>query len=88
MPPSRPGGLHYVPGSVEVRHLLDVIVNDIGLDEVGEERGAAAEGLRVAPYLGCMVPRPDYRQRCRTTITRWSWTCCSKRWGPRSSTSR
>ena len=53
------GGLHYEPGSVEVRHLLDVIVNDVGLARVRESVVRPLHGLRVAPYLGCMVPRPD-----------------------------
>ncbi len=54
------GGLHYTPGSVSVRHLLDVIINDIGLDKVREKVTKPLKGLRIAPYLGCMVPRPDY----------------------------
>ena len=28
------GGLHYDPGSLDIRHLLDVIITDIGLDRV------------------------------------------------------
>jgi heterodisulfide reductase subunit B2 len=57
------GGLHYTPGSMEIRHLLDVILNDIGLDKVKENVVQPLKGLRVAPYLGCMVPRPDYEKR-------------------------
>ncbi|HKZ83640.1 MAG TPA: CoB--CoM heterodisulfide reductase iron-sulfur subunit B family protein [Anaerolineae bacterium] len=57
------GGLHYDPGSLEIRHLLDVIINDIGLDEVKRRVVRPLTGLRVAPYLGCMVPRPDYKKR-------------------------
>ena len=53
------GGLHYDPGSVEVRHLLEVIMNDVGLDKVRENVTRPLAGLRVAPYLGCMLPRPD-----------------------------
>jgi heterodisulfide reductase subunit B len=53
------GGLHYNPGSVKVRHLLDVIVNDVGLDAVKAAVRKPLTGLKVAPYLGCMVPRPD-----------------------------
>ena len=30
----RPVGLNYVPGSLQIRHLLDVIVYDVGLEEV------------------------------------------------------
>ncbi|HUI87600.1 MAG TPA: CoB--CoM heterodisulfide reductase iron-sulfur subunit B family protein [Anaerolineales bacterium] len=54
------GNLHYVPGSLDIRHLLDVIVYDIGLDSVEKKVVQPLTGLRVVPYLGCMVPRPDY----------------------------
>ncbi len=57
------GGLHYDPGSIQIRHLLDVIINDIGLDAVKSKVSRPLTGLRVAPYLGCMVPRPDYQHR-------------------------
>lgn len=57
------GGLHYDPGSLTIRHLLDVIINDIGLDVVESKVSKPLKGLRVAPYLGCMVPRPDYDKR-------------------------
>jgi heterodisulfide reductase subunit B len=57
------GGLHYDPGSLDIRHLLDVIINDIGLDVLKSKVVKPLQGLRVAPYLGCMVPRPDYYHR-------------------------
>ncbi len=57
------GGLHYDPGAVEVRHLLDVIVHDIGYDAIAQRVVKPLRGLRIAPYLGCMVPRPDYAGR-------------------------
>ena len=57
------GGLSYKPGSLDIRHLLDVIVYDIGLDTVKSKVTRPLTGLRVAPYLGCMVPRPDYEHR-------------------------
>ncbi len=57
------GGLHYDPGSVQIRHLLDVIINDIGLENIRGKVTNPLKGLRVAPYLGCMVPRPDYAHR-------------------------
>jgi heterodisulfide reductase subunit B len=57
------GGLHYEPGSLKIRHLLDVIINDIGLDVVKSKVTKPLKGLRIAPYLGCMVPRPDYQHR-------------------------
>ena len=54
------GGLHYTPGSVGIRHLLDVLLYDIGLDTIKENVSRPLAGLRVAPYVGCMAPRLDY----------------------------
>lgn len=54
------GGLRYDPGSVKVRHLLEVLIREIGLDEVTRQVVQPLRGLRVAPYLGCLVTRPDY----------------------------
>ncbi len=52
------GGLSYQPGRVEVRHLLDVIHDDVGEQTVREKVVRPLEGLRVAPYYGCQVVRP------------------------------
>ncbi len=57
------GGLSYKPGSLDIRHLLDVIIYDIGLEAIKSKVVRPLTGLRVAPYLGCMVPRPDYEHR-------------------------
>ena len=57
------GGLSYEPGSVAIRHLLDVIVNDVGLEAVKAKVTRPLHGLRVAPYVGCMLARPDYSGR-------------------------
>lgn len=54
------GGLHYTAGKLAVRHLLDVVLNDIGLDLVKAKVTKPLAGLRVVPYVGCMLPRPDY----------------------------
>ena len=53
------GGLHYTPGALEIRHLLDIIFNDVGLDAIREKVVRPLTGLRVAPYYGCMIVRPD-----------------------------
>lgn len=57
------GGQHYTPGKLTIRHLLDVIINDIGLERIKAKVVKPLKGLRLAPYLGCMVPRPDYEKR-------------------------
>ena len=53
------GGLEY-HGSVRVRHLLDVLSNDIGCDSIAEKVQKSLGGLKVAPYYGCQVVRPRY----------------------------
>jgi heterodisulfide reductase subunit B2 len=57
------GDLAYAPGSLKIRHLLDVLVNDIGLETIEKLVVQPLSGLRLVPYLGCMVPRPDYGER-------------------------
>jgi heterodisulfide reductase subunit B len=57
------GGLNYIPGSLQIRHLLDVIVYDVGLKTVEQNVVQPLTGLRLAPYLGCMVVRPDFARR-------------------------
>ncbi|MCS6880764.1 MAG: CoB--CoM heterodisulfide reductase iron-sulfur subunit B family protein [Oscillochloridaceae bacterium] len=57
------GGLSYAPGSLRVRHLLDVLVNDVGYEKVAARVCRPLHGLRVAPYYGCLVVRPGFRER-------------------------
>lgn len=45
-------------GAVQVRALLDVVVNDIGLDRVRARVRCPLEGLRVVAYYGCLLVRP------------------------------
>jgi heterodisulfide reductase subunit B len=52
------GGLKYEAGRVRVRHLLDVIVSDIGEAAVRDKVVRSLAGLRVAPYYGCQWVRP------------------------------
>jgi heterodisulfide reductase subunit B len=51
------GGLSY-SGNIRVRHLLDILVNDVGLDKISELASRKLEGLNVAPYYGCQIVRP------------------------------
>jgi heterodisulfide reductase subunit B len=61
------GGLHYKPGTVEVRHLLDIFANDIGLEAIAARVTRPLKGLRVAPYYGCVVVRPDLDHRFKNS---------------------
>lgn len=45
-------------GKAEVRHLLDIIVNEVGLETVSKNVTRPLKGLRVVPYYGCLIVRP------------------------------
>ena len=53
------GGLHYQPGSVSIHHLLEIIVQDVGLEAIEEKVQKPLFELKVAPYYGCLIPRPS-----------------------------
>jgi heterodisulfide reductase subunit B2 len=55
------GGLSYEAGSMNVRHLLDVIVQDVGYEGVASQVTRPLTGLRIAPYYGCMIVRPELK---------------------------
>jgi heterodisulfide reductase subunit B2 len=50
-------GLNYRAG-LKARHLLDVLVNDIGAQGLREKITKPLSGLRIAPYYGCQALRP------------------------------
>ena len=47
-------------GSVRVRHLTEVLVNDITPEVITTKVKRPLHGLKVAPYYGCQLVRPDY----------------------------
>jgi heterodisulfide reductase subunit B2 len=51
------GGLQY-DGRVRVRHALDVLVNDVGLERIADAVRRPLTGLKVACYYGCLLVRP------------------------------
>ena len=57
------GGLSYEPGTISVRHLIDVIVNDVGYDAIAEKVVQPLSGLRLAPYYGCLIVRPELGEK-------------------------
>jgi len=52
------GELRY-DGTTRVRHPLDVLMNDIGIEAIREKVQRNLNGLRIAPYYGCQIVRPD-----------------------------
>jgi heterodisulfide reductase subunit B len=55
------GGLSYQGGTIKVRHLIDVITEDVGLKTLASKVTRPLKGLRVAPYYGCLISRPGLR---------------------------
>lgn len=47
-------------GDVSVRHLTEVLVNDITLEVIASKVKRPLDGLKVAPYYGCQLVRPNY----------------------------
>jgi len=54
------GDLSYQPGSLRVRHLVEVVVEDVGYEAIAEKVTNPLKGLKVAPYYGCMIVRPQF----------------------------
>lgn len=50
-------GMQY-QGGARVRHLLEVIVNEVGEAKVKAKVRKSLKGLMVAPYYGCQLTRP------------------------------
>jgi heterodisulfide reductase subunit B2 len=50
-------GLSY-KGTVKVRHPLDILVNDVGIEAITRRVTKPLRGLHVAPYYGCQIVRP------------------------------
>jgi heterodisulfide reductase subunit B len=48
---------HQLGQAPTVRHPLDVVVNDVGVDNVPVEK--PLRGLKVASYYGCLITRPE-----------------------------
>ena len=46
-------------GEVEVLHLLEVLRDDIGWEKIAEKVKVPLSGLKVAPYYGCTLLRPE-----------------------------
>ncbi len=51
-------GLEY-RGTVRVRHPLDVLVNDVGFEKIKAKTVRPLKGIRIAPYYGCQIVRPE-----------------------------
>lgn len=46
-------------GSVNVRHFLEVLLEDVGLEKIKESIKRSLNGMKVACYYGCLLVRPN-----------------------------
>lgn len=46
-------------GSVRVRHFIEVILEDLGLASFKKMLNGSLNGMKVAPYYGCLLVRPN-----------------------------
>lgn len=50
--------LHF-NGNINVKHLIEVFAKDVGPEELKSKVTKALGGIRVAPYYGCQIVRPQ-----------------------------
>jgi len=54
-----PDGIAY-SGTIQVKHLLWIVVREIGLRQLGAQVVKSLQGLRIAPFYGCYILRPSW----------------------------
>jgi len=47
-----------VSGNLTVHHLIEIFVDDVGVEDVKNKVTRPLEGLKIAPYYGCQIVRP------------------------------
>jgi len=47
-------------GTVQVKHLLWIVVREVGLQRLGEQVRVSMEDFRIAPFYGCYILRPSW----------------------------
>jgi heterodisulfide reductase subunit B len=52
------GSGHCFSGEIEVRHLLDVLYEEVGLERIGEMVKHPLKGIRIGCHYGCHLYRP------------------------------
>lgn len=44
--------------TIEIKHPLDILVNEVGLETIKSKVVRRLDGIKVAPYYGCQIVRP------------------------------
>lgn len=47
-------------GTIQVKHLLWIVVREVGLGRLGEQVRLPMEDFRIAPFYGCYILRPSW----------------------------
>jgi len=55
----KPEGLTY-RGTVQVKHLLWIVVREVGLEKLKDEVQVTLGDLKIAPFYGCYILRPSW----------------------------
>ena len=55
----KPEGLVY-QGGIQVKHLLWIVVREVGLEKLKDEVQVTLGDLRIAPFYGCYILRPSW----------------------------
>jgi len=52
-------GDKYKQNGYKIKHLLDVMVNDVGMDALSQKFKRSLKGIKAVPYYGCLLVRPS-----------------------------
>ncbi len=52
-------GDKYKQNGFKIKHLLDVMANDVGVEALSQKFKRSLKGIRAVPYYGCLLVRPS-----------------------------
>ncbi|MDD5615133.1 MAG: CoB--CoM heterodisulfide reductase iron-sulfur subunit B family protein [Candidatus Methanoperedens sp.] len=52
-------GNKYKQNGFKIKHLLDVMVNDVGVEALAQKFKKTLKGIKAVPYYGCLLVRPS-----------------------------
>lgn len=72
-----------VPLDQPVKHLLEILVQDLGAERLSLAVKKPLAGLKVACYYGCLLTRPPEVPQLDDCEALRLWSGCCRQWGPR-----
>lgn len=55
-------GLRYA-GEAEIRHIIDILANDVSIEGMAKKVVKKLDGIKVAPYYGCIIVKPPRKKK-------------------------